>query len=172
MIVHNVKQGEEDWLYLRLGIPTASCFDEILTPKELSLSKSSKKYMHRLLAEWMYGAPIEAPKPSPWMERGTQLEPEAIRYYEMDRDVETTEVGFVTTDDGMIGASPDRLVGDDGVLEQKCPSLEFHVGYLLDPQSLVDQYRLQVQGQLWVCQREWADIQSYYPGFPSVIIRV
>lgn len=172
MIVHNCEQGGDDWLHLRLGIPTSSCFDEILTPKELTLSKSSDKYLHRLLAEWMYGAPIEAPKPSGWMERGTELEPEAVRYYEMDRDVETATVGLVTTDDGMIGASPDRLVGEDGVLEQKCPSLEFHVGYMLDPLSLVAKYRLQVQGQLWVCQRKWADIQSYCPGFPSVIVRV
>jgi hypothetical protein len=155
---------------LRLGIPTASEFDRIITPAKLQLAAGAHKYMCVKLAEWMYGAPLEA-FVSPWMERGKDLEAEAVRYYEMDRDAETRVVGFVTTDNGMIGASPDRLVGDDGLLEQKCPSLETHVGYMLDPQSLADEYRLQVQGQLWVCDRAWCDVQSYYPGFPSVIVR-
>lgn len=165
-------QGSEAWLEARLGIPTASEFDRIVTPAKLQLASASTKYMCLKLAEWMYGAPLEA-FVSPWMERGAALEAEAVRYYEMERDVETSTVGLVTTDDGMIGASPDRLVGDDGLLEQKCPALETHVGYMLDPASLVAEYRMQVQGQLWACaDREWCDVQSYYPGFPSVIERV
>ena len=169
-IVHMMPQGSMEWEQARLGIPTASEFSEIITPAKLELSKSGKKYLYRKLAEWMYGAPLEA-FVSPWMERGKALEAQAVRYYEMERDVETSAVGLVTTDDGMIGASPDRLVGDDGLLEQKCQALETHVGYMLNPQSLVDEYRLQVQGQLWVCERAWCDLQSYYPGFPSVIVR-
>ena len=171
MIRHNCQQGSEEWLQLRLGIPTASEFDRILTPAKLQLAAASKTYMHLKLAEWMYGAPLEA-FASPWMERGKALEPEAVRYYEMERECQTEAVGLITTDDGMIGASPDRLVDDDGLLELKCPALETHVGYMLDPQSLVDEYRLQVQGQLWVCQRAWADMQTYSPGFPGVIVRV
>jgi len=168
---YDLAQGTEAWMEARLGIPTASEFDRIITPAKLQLASASTKYMHLKLAEWMMGAPLEA-FVSPWMERGAALEAEAVRYYEMERDVETAKVGLVTTEDGMIGASPDRLVRADGLLEQKCPALETHVGYLLDPASLVAEYRLQVQGQLWVCQREWCDMQSYYPGFPSVIVRV
>jgi YqaJ-like viral recombinase domain len=168
---YDIKQGEDLWLQARLGIPTASEFDRIIMPAKLELSKSSKPYTHRLLAEWMYGAPLEA-FVSPWMERGKELEPEAVRYYEMERGVDTQAVGIVLTDDGMIGASPDRLVGDEGLLELKCPALETHVGYMLDPPSLVADYRLQTQGQLWVCgDREWVDLMSYHPGFPTVIIR-
>jgi hypothetical protein len=168
---YDIKQGSEEWLQARLGIPTASEFDKIITPAKLELSKSSKPYMHKLLAEWMYGAPLEA-FVSPWMERGKELEPEAVRYYEMERGVDTQEVGIVLTDDGMIGASPDRLVGEDGLLELKCPALETHVGYMLDPQSLVADYRLQTQGQLWLCHdRPWSDLMSYHPGFPAVIVR-
>ena len=171
MKTYHCAQGSEEWLERRLGIPTASEFDRIITPAKLELSKSSKPFMCKKLAEWMYGAPLEA-FVSPWMERGKGLEAEAVRYYEMDRDVETSAVGLVTTDDGMIGASPDRLVGDDGLLEMKCPALETHVGYMLDPSSLVADYRMQTQGQLWVCgDREWSDLMSYYPGFPSVIVR-
>lgn len=170
MIVHECKQGSDEWLQLRLGIPTASEFDRIITPAKLQLASASVKYMHYKLAEWVYGQPLEA-FVSPWMERGQALEAEAIRYYEMERDCETRPVGIITTDDGMIGASPDRMCGDDGLLEQKCPALEAHVGYMLDPAALAAEYRLQVQGQLWVCEREWCDVQSYYPGFPSVIVR-
>ena len=178
---YDLMQGSDAWLDARLGIPTASEFDRIVTPKKLDLSSAAQKYMHVKLAEWMYGAPLVGPD-SPdggydvgahgWGRRGKDLEAEAVRYYEMERDVETSAVGLVLTDDGTIGASPDRLVGGDGLLEQKCPAFETHVGYMLDPSSLVAEYRLQVQGQLWVCEREWCDMQSYYPGFPSVIARV
>jgi len=171
MKIHNCPQGSDEWLSLRLGIPTASEFDRIITPAKLQLASAAVKYMNLKLAEWMYGAPLEA-FVSPWMERGAALEVEAVRYYEMDRGVDTQTVGIIISDDGLVGASPDRLVGDDGLLEMKCPSLETHVGYMLDPASLAGEYRLQVQGQLWVCQREWADIMSYYPGFPAVIFRV
>ena len=169
MLLHNCLQGSDEWLALRLGVVTASEFDQIITPAKLELSKSATKYMCRKLAEWMMGAPLEA-FTSPWMERGTALEPEAVRYYEMERDCETSAVGFISTDDGMIGCSPDRLIGDDGLLELKCPALETHVGYMLDPGSLVAEYRLQTQGQMWVSGRHRGDIMSYYPGFPAVIV--
>src|ERR1051326_7063323 len=74
---------------------------------------------------------------------------------------------------GRMGASPDRLVGDDGQLELKCPSPETHVRYLLFPQKGVDaEYRVQVQGQLYVTKRAWCDVVSYHPDLPSVIVRV
>ena len=171
MIVHDCLQGSDEWIKLRLGIPTASEFDKIVTPGKLIASASARKYMCVKLAELLTGKPIEQ-YVSPWMDRGTHLEAEAVRYYEMDRGVDTIPVGLVTTDDGMIGASPDRLVGGDGILEQKCPALETHVSYMLDPLSLGSEYRIQVQGQLWVCERQWADVQSYYPGVRSVIVRV
>lgn len=171
MIEHICQQGSPEWLALRLGIPTASEFDRVVTPKKLELASASKAYMCKLLAEWMYGAPLEAFSGG-WMERGKELEPEAVKYYEMDREVETQAVGFISADDGMVGASPDRLVGDVGLLELKCPALETHVGYMLDPQSLLMEYRLQHQGQLWVCaDREYIDMMSYSPGFPAVIVR-
>lgn len=170
MIRHDCPQGSDEWLALRLGIPTASEFDRIITPAKLQPAAAATKYMNLKLAEWMYGQPLEA-FVSPWMERGLALEAEAVRYYEMERDVETEAVGLITTDDGMIGASPDRLiVGGRRGCELKCPALETHVGYMLDPASLVAEYRLQVQGQIWVCELEGSDLMSYYPGFPAVIV--
>lgn len=170
MIIHKVEQGSEEWHQLRLGIPTASCFDKIITAEKLALSKSSAPYMHTLLAEWISGAPLETFEGG-WMKRGKDLEAEAISAYEFLTGQDATLIGFATTDDGMAGASPDRLIGDDGTLEQKCPALQTHVGYMLAPESLCDEYRMQLQGQLWVTGRAWADIHSFFPGLPSVVCR-
>ena len=170
ILYENVKQGSEAWDQLRLGIPTASAFHRIMTPKTRKLSSQSEGYMHQLLAEWIFGQPLETFE-SPWMERGKALEAEAVRYYEMERDCTAREVGFCLTDDRMVGASPDRLVGDVGLLEIKCPSPAVHVGFMLT-RAADQEYLCQLQGQLWVSEREWVDIQSYCPPFPSVVIRV
>ena len=171
MITHNVTQGSEEWRRLRIGVPTASEFHRILTPTGKP-SKSAEPYLCSLLGELMMGRPLDAPS-FPWMQRGHDLESDAANWYELQCDIATTIVGFCTTDDGRIGASPDRLVGDDGLLEIKCPSPDVHVRYLLFPDRSVDsEYRVQVQGQLYVTGRQWCDIVSYHPELPSVIVRV
>lgn len=169
MKFYDVKQGTAEWLRVRAGIPTASSFDKLLTPGG-EVSKQAKDYQLSLLAERMMGRPL-VEHVSFWMERGSQMEAEAVAYYHFQRDVHTTPVGFITNDAGTIGASPDRLVGDDGLLEIKCPAPHTHVGYLL--RKPVDaKYWPQIQGQLWICERQWVDIESYHPELPEVIIRV
>lgn len=171
MILHNVKQGSEEWRRLRMGVPTASEFDRILTPTG-KRSESAEPYMYDLLAELMMGRPLDAPS-FPWMQRGHDLEADAALWYELQKDVITRVVGFCTTDDGLIGASPDRLVGEGGQLEVKCPKPETHVRYLLFPHKGVDaKYRVQIMGQLYVTGRQWCDVVSYHPELPSVIVRV
>lgn len=169
MKVHDCKQGTPEWSALRAGIPTASSFDNIITPTGKA-STSRTKYMHTLLAERMMGRPI-VPFTSSWMDRGQTLEAEACAYYESMRELDTEKVGFVTNDEGTIGASPDRFVGDRGLLELKCPSEHVHVGYLLT-KSVAAAYYPQAQGQLWVTEREWSDVVSYHPDLPHAIIRV
>ena len=76
----------------------------------------------------------------------------------------------MTTDDGLVGASPDRLiVGASAGLEIKCPLLPTHIGYRLDGPG--DDYRPQVQGQLWVAEFEWLDFYSYHPQMEPVRLR-
>lgn len=170
MIIHDVEQGSEEWDRLRLGIPTSSEFHKIVTPKDGKLSKQAEGYMHVLLAEWLYGAPLESVE-TQWMQRGKDLEDEAVRSYEFETEVECQKVGFITSDGGMVGCSPDRLADQDGLLEIKCPAPHTHVGYMVK-RSADREYWPQVQGQLWIAERDWVDIQSYCPGFPTVIIRV
>lgn len=170
MIIHNCIQGSQEWLSLRSGIPTASEFDSILTPGG-KLSTAADKYMYRLLAERIMGHPtLQAV--TTWMDRGTELEAKAVACYEFITDAETVKVGFITNDCRTWGASPDRLVGDDGLLEIKCPSEAVHVGYLLSNKGVDKAYYPQVQGQLWVTGRKWSDVLSWHPEMPEALIRV
>jgi hypothetical protein len=85
-------QGSAEWRLARMGIPTASSFDRILTPGGKP-SKSAEGYMYELLGELMMGRPLDAPK-YPWMQRGNDLEEEAANWYEFQSDTETEIVGF------------------------------------------------------------------------------
>ena len=169
MIIHDVEQGSREWLALRAGIPTASKFDEILTPRG-EPSKSARRYMLNLLAERCMGKPIVEFVSIP-MKRGSVVESEAVTWYEALREVTTTPVGFITNDAGTVGASPDRLVDEDGLLETKCPFKEYiHMDYLLGGE-LHEAHRVQVQGQLWVTGRAWCDLVSYHPDLPTAVTR-
>jgi len=169
MIVHDVKQGGAEWLRLRAGIPTASEFHQIFTPTGKTSSQADR-YRCDLIAERILGRPLES-YVSFAMERGSELEDEAFSAYEFERSLDTFEVGFVTDKLGRWGASPDRLVGDDGLLEVKCPDAGVHVGYLL-MRPADRKYYPQIQGQLWITGRKWVDIMSYHPEMPRAIVRV
>lgn len=173
MIIHrNIKQGTEAWLQLRAGVPTSSQFDRIVTPRGAP-SKSAEKYMFQLLAERIMGEPTIQAKKLWWADRGKELEKEARAFYEFTRDVETEQVGFITNDEGTIGASPDSLVGPDGLVEFKSPSEAEHVMYLLKAGSAYEEYKVQVQGQLMICEdRQWVDVCSYHPLMPPALIRI
>lgn len=174
MIIHDVPQGSPRWSTLRAGIPTASNFDKILTPKTTKPSTQADAYCNSLLAERIMGRPLIENDSSLWMNRGSFLEEEAVTFYEFTRDVTTIKAGFFTTDDGRIGASPDRLVSDDGLVEVKCPTPATHVGYLLSEEdnSVDAKYLIQLQGQLWITERRWVDIISYHPEMPQALVRV
>ncbi len=170
MIIHNCQQGSSEWLALRAGIPTASAFDQILTPGGKP-SKSAERYLYTLLAERLMGHPV-VEHMSMWMQRGSDLEAEAVAFYELQSDADTVPVGFCTNDDGTIGASPDRLVGDTGLLEIKVPSEWIHMGYLLKSGSAYEAYKVQVQGQLMVTGRAFVDVLSWHPELPPALIRI
>ena len=169
MKMHNdIIQGSDEWLQLRSGIPTASSFDKIITPTGKQ-SAQADGYANLLIAELITGKPEEIWRGNMWSERGKVLEPDAVLLYEMQTDRKTDIVGFVTR--AGMGCSPDRLIGDDGLLEIKSPAPHTHVEYLL--KNTIDPgYIPQVQGQMYVTGRKWVDWYSYYPELPPVIIRV
>ena len=161
-------QGDAVWHRSRLGLPTASEFSRILTPTGKP-SAQVDGYMHALIAERILDAPIDSGE-TPWMLRGSDLEDEAIAYYVFAREMACSTVGFCTTDSGTVGCSPDRLVGEDGGLEIKCPSAAVHVGYLLD--NLPRKFWPQVQGCMMVTGRKWWDLLSYNPELPPALVRI
>lgn len=174
-VIHECEQGSPEWHALRAGVPTSSAFDKIVTPGGKkgvpAPSKSAEPYMYRLCAERLLGHAIEDFH-GKWMDRGKEFEEEAVNFYEMQRECDTVKVGFITNAAGTIGASPDRLAGDSGLVEIKCPKPETHMGYLLESGSPYEEYKVQCQGQLWIAQREWVDAVSYYPGLPWALGRV
>lgn len=181
MIVHDVEQGSEAWLQLRLGMPTSSEFHRIVTPKG-KLSTQARRYAIWLVTEQLLNRSLQAIDHLEWVERGKLMESEAVRLYEFENDVRTWPVGFITTDDGRIGCSPDRLIGGAGPagganaglaglagLEIKCPAPHTHMEYLLD--GFGDDYMPQVQGQMLVAGFEYVDRMSYHPEMPPVRVR-
>jgi hypothetical protein len=171
MIRLDVVQGSDEWRQARVGLPTASGFDSLLTAKTLKPSTSAHGYLCKLMAEHYLGRPLEDAETG-FIGRGRAMEEEGLSWYEMARDVAVERVGLCLSDDRRYGCSPDGLVGDDGGLEVKVPAAHVQIKYLLDPSALVSDYRGQVQGNLLVTHRKWWDLVSYNPEIPPVVMRV
>lgn len=165
-VYRDIIQGTPEWLQLRKGRPTASRFSDILTTKG-DVSKSAKGYIRELIGE-CFAPEFEYWGGNKFTERGTEIEPQARACFAEMTGETVEQVGFVISDDGICGCSPDGLLVDSsGVfkagLELKCPSPKVHVGYVLDG-ILPDDYRQQVHGSMAVTGlTEWHFI-SYFPG--------
>lgn len=169
MIIHNCIQGSPEWLRLRAGIPTASQFHRVITPKTRKRSAQLEQYARELAAERLLGRPLDTITTAA-MTDGTEREDQAIASYELTHGIDTEPVGFITTDDGRIGASPDRI-RPGRLIETKNPKAHTHVGYLLG-EGPDDDYRCQLQGQLYVCEAQAVDIISCFPGLPDIVVTV
>lgn len=167
-------QGSEEWKAARLGKPTASEFSRLVNSTG-ARSKSLEGYARQLASEIFAGKDISGfDGNNVWMERGRDLEAEAIALYEFTNDTPVTRVGFCTTDGGQYGCSPDGLVGEDGGLEIKCLKAERHieaVTYHAKHKKAPSGYVQQVQGGLFVTGREWWDLMFFNPELPPLVIR-
>jgi putative phage-type endonuclease len=170
MLIHNLEQGTQEWHELRAGIPTASEFSKIITSTGKS-STQAKDYLNLKVAEKIAGGKVETWQGNQWTERGNELEQEAVDYYSFKYDRECDKVGFVTDDLKRYGASPDRLISDDWLLEIKCPAPHTQIKYLRDGKLPTD-YFVQVQGQLWVTERKFCDFFAYHPDLPCLKVIV
>lgn len=159
-------QGSEAWRQERLGRVTASRVADLVAKTKSGYSTSRANYMAELLIERLTGARAES-FISPAMQWGTDNEADARIAYEFATDAMVTEIGFVVhpTIDAS-GASPDGLVGDDGLVEIKCPLTATHVETLLG-QSTPGRYVTQIQWQLACTGRKWCDFVSFDPRMPE-----
>lgn len=170
------EQYSKEWLDLRRGVPTASEFNRILTPKTGELSSQSKKYISELIGDKFrsdYGE-TEGPD-TPDIRRGKEYEAEARCYYEFHTNSTVNKVGFCLDDDGRFGCSPDGLIGEDGGLEVKNPKYSTHAEWFQDwkkDKVMPAEHKAQAHGSLIVTGRKWWDFMSYYPGLPPLIFRV
>jgi hypothetical protein len=170
----NMDQGSLDWHKAHIGIATASSFAAILTkskkPGEVSATRQT--YMLKKLGERLTGEAAESFETA-HTQRGHAMEPEARKWYQMIEDLPVTFCGFAraTTPFGVVGCSPDGLVGDHGLLEIKTRLPHLQLAMLLE-NDVPKEHVAQVQGQLWVCNRQWVDYCSYWPGLPTFRRRV
>lgn len=169
MIILQPEQGSQEWIDARIGVITASNFNRIMTTTKHQPAKDI--YRWQILAELLTGQRYEAEYTSLAMERGCDLENQAVATYKFIKDVEVERVGLCLPREGApIGCSPDGLIGEEGGLEVKCPELPTHLKYLDSP-FIPLAYRAQVYGALFVTGRPWWDFMSYHPDFQPLIIR-
>jgi hypothetical protein len=169
MQIIDCEQGTPEWYAARLGIPTASAFSVILSSnKDAKEKKTRTEYMRKLAGEIITGEPMESYS-NPHMERGKVMEDEARDLYAFMADVEPQRVGFIRS--GNRGCSPDSLIGEKGGLEIKTALPHIQIDRLLKA-ALPSEHKAQVQGNIWLCEREWWDFCSYSPKLPPLIVRV
>jgi len=168
MIEVDVESRSAEWFALREGIPTASEFYKIITPRTGQLSAQADLYIGELIAE-MIVKPDDVD--SHWMERGRRLEQEAIDWYSFHTDTDVQPGGIIFLNDKSAAVSPDSRIGSKGLLEVKCLKPSHHVNYLLQG-HLPSEFRPQTHGALYISQREWLDFVLYCPGFKHLLVRV
>lgn len=162
------QQGSPQWLAARLGIPTASEFASIMAKgRGGHESRTRQTYLYKLAGEIITGEPMES-FGNAHMERGKQMEEEARCYYEFMTDTACEPVGFIRN--GRKGASPDALIGANGLVEIKTKLPHLLIEALLRDE-FPPEHKAQCQGQLWVAEREWIDIAVYWPGMPLFVTR-
>jgi len=169
-IFWDIEQGSEAWHDIRRGVVTASKFATVLAHgrKKGDPSVMRRQYMLTLISDRMGGAPSDSYE-SRAMARGKTMEADALLLYHA-LHAEPMRVGFVKRNDD-VGCSPDAFVGDTGMVQIKTAQPDIQLERVLKPE-LPAEYRCQVQGELWVCEREWSDFVSYWPGLPLMVVRV
>lgn len=200
--IFDVEQGTPEWFECRRGLPTASQFSIVMSegradgtmpnamidalvksgcsPAQLAAAvKAAKsknanpaltraKYMRELAGEILTGELSETYS-NAHMDRGSEQEADARRLYAFHTDTAPQLVGFVRSGDA--GCSPDSLIGNNGGLEIKSALAHIQIERLFK-NALPSEHKAQVQGGLWLCEREWWDFMSFCPKLPPLIKRV
>lgn len=160
--MENIEQGSLEWQQLRLGKCTASRVSDVMATVKSGEAISRRNYRIQLVCERLTGLKEESYS-NHHMERGVMLEPIARALYEAKNDVFVNEIPFVDHPTiPMAGASPDGLVGDDGLIEVKSPTAANHIETILSGGS-PSKYYPQMQWQMACMNKKWVDFISYCP---------
>lgn len=157
-----IQQGTDEWLAQRLGKVTASRIADVMARTKTGYGASRANYMSDLLVERLNGQPTEG-FTNAAMQWGTEQEPHARAEYEFITLHDVEQVAFIDHPTiAMTGASPDGLVGTDGLIEIKCPNSKAHIEFL-ETSAVPDRYLKQMHWQMICTGRVWCDFVSYDP---------
>lgn len=166
MIIIDAEQGSLEWHQARAGRVTASRIGDIMRKTKTGVSAMRATYIGELVAERLSGQVSTDGYVSAAMQHGIDTEDSARAFYEFAHGVEIRKVGFVLHPTiEMFGCSPDRLVGDDGLIEVKCPQSKQHIA-TLQGEPIAPDYMKQIQAQLSCTRRAWCDFISFDPRMP------
>lgn len=161
-----MKQGTPEWFAERLGKVTASRVSDVLAKIKSGEAAARSNYRAELVAQRLTGY-MEEGFTNAAMQHGNEYEKFARAQYEIKKDVMVDEIGFVSHPViEWAGASPDGLIGDDGLIEIKCPNTATHIDYLLAGKA-PSKYIPQMVWQLACTGRKWCDFVSFDPRMPE-----
>jgi len=161
----SLEQRSDEWFKIRCGKVTASRVSDVIAKTKSGWGASRANYMAQLIAERLTGEVADSYTNSA-MQWGTDHEDEARTAYEFYQNENVQEIGFVKHQKLESGASPDGLVGKDGLIEIKCPNTSTHIQTLLD-QKIPKKYETQMLWQLECTGRKWVEFVSYDPRMPE-----
>lgn len=161
-----MEQGSDEWAQARCGMVTASrCGDVVAMKKGVELA-ARRNYRSELTCEILTGVPYPQ-YISKEMQWGIDQEPFARAAYELQKDVLVETCGFILHPGvDRFGASPDGLVGEDGLIQIKCPNTSTHLAWMLSG-SIPVEHMPQMLGEMSCTQRAWCDFVSYDPRLPE-----
>lgn len=161
-----MEQRTDEWFEARLGKVTASRIYDVLSKTKSGYSATRKNYMAQLICERLTGNREESFKTAA-MQRGNDIEPKARARYMLETGELVEETGFINHPIiNMSGASPDGLVGEDGLIEIKCPNTATHLEFLRT-KTPKPEYLLQMLWQMACTGRKWCDFVSYDDRLPE-----
>ena len=163
---YDVEQLTDEWHELKAGKFSAS------SAADLFMKKTTAGYnglINRIVCEKITGKPVES-YTNEWMQRGIDLEPEALECFEKETFTKVKSVGFVEFDE-WVGCSPDGLIGDNGLIQVKCPKYSTHIDYHIN-KLIPDAYMKQLQFEMYVTGRQYDIFYSYYPGLKPFSVKV
>ena len=162
------QQRSPEWFAVRIGKVTGSRVADLMARTKTGFGASRANYMAELICERLTGEQAER-YVSAEMQRGTDLEPQARAAYSFLHDRTVEECGFLVHPAiADFGASPDGLIGTDGLVELKCPNTATHIDYLLSGE-VPGKYQTQMQAQMACAGRSWCDFVSYEPRLPDAM---
>lgn len=169
-LISEHEQGTDGWRQDRAGKATASmakCIDAKARDGK-GEGATRRDYRVQLVTERLVGAPADDTYVSKEMAWGTEQEPYARMAYEAATGEDVRRVGFCYLPELAAGGSPDSLIGDEGLLEIKCPKTATHIEYL-QANRLPPEYAAQVTHNLWITGLKWVDFVSFDPRLPEYL---